>query len=250
MSTPQDHRELREMLGAYALGDLDARQVPALRAHLDGCAACRAELAEIAPLAAELRTVDLAALSETAQPPGDLGERIRLRVVQEQALVQAQARRSTRRASVQRTTRRLVGLAAVLALVVGGVGAGALLGRRSPPQPLAQPTVQPSASPSALRIPIETVPVRAAAGVQARTADVIAHTWGVEARFVGSGFQAGRVYRAAFRADDGRLLPAGEFLGTGAEELRCNMQSALLRTDTTAFVVMDDSGAAVLTASL
>jgi anti-sigma factor RsiW len=53
-----EHRTLREQLGAYALGQLDADARVAVRAHLDGCPACRAELAEIAPLADLLRRVD------------------------------------------------------------------------------------------------------------------------------------------------------------------------------------------------
>ena len=42
------HRELREQLGSYALGHLPDGEALALRAHLDGCAACRADLADLA----------------------------------------------------------------------------------------------------------------------------------------------------------------------------------------------------------
>ncbi|MFP5369831.1 MAG: anti-sigma factor, partial [Actinomycetes bacterium] len=125
-------------------------------------------------------------------------------------------------------------------------GGGTLLGRSTAPTVSAQPS--PSAS---AVIPMERVAVRSLAeDVQAEEAAIIAHTWGVEARFVGAGFEQGRVYRAAFRSTDGRLLPAGEFLGTGAEELKCNMQSALLRSDTTGFVVTDEDGRLVLEADL
>jgi hypothetical protein len=67
---------------------------------------------------------------------------------------------------------------------------------------------------------------------------------------VGTGFAQGGVYRAAFRARDGQLLPAGEFLGTGEKKITCNLQAALLRPDTEAFVVMDAEGVPVLTATL
>ena len=73
---------------------------------------------------------------------------------------------------------------------------------------------------------------------------------GAELRFEGAGFEEGAVYRAAFRDDAGRLTPAGEFLGTGAEEMVCNLQSALLRDAATAVVVTDDSGETVLSAAL
>lgn len=63
MTAPDEHNRLRELLGAYALGGLPDDAAAGVRAHLDGCPTCRAELAEIAPLADELRTVDLGALA-------------------------------------------------------------------------------------------------------------------------------------------------------------------------------------------
>lgn len=243
-----EHRQLRELLGAFALDGLPDDARAAMRAHLDGCATCRAELAEIAPLAGDLRGVDPDGLSDVPAPPADLGERIRVRISQERELAQARQRRDVRRARAQRVSRRLVATAAAVVVLAGAVGAGTLVGRSTAPTSTALPT--PSPSPSA-RIPLELVPVRALVqDVQADEASIIAHTWGVEARFEGAGFERGRVYRAAFRAVDGRMLPAGEFLGTGDKVLTCNMQSALLRTDTAGFVVTDDSGQTVLVADL
>ena len=81
------HRELRELLGAYALGALPDEARAQLRAHLDGCAACRDELGEIAPLADALRLVKPDALSTVPVPPADLGDRIVGRIAEERALV-------------------------------------------------------------------------------------------------------------------------------------------------------------------
>ena len=250
MSTPQGHRRLRELLGAYALGALPAQEASGLRAHLDGCAACRAELAEIAPLAEALRDVDPDALSELPAPPADLGQRIRRRVAEEGALVRARTRHDQLGEQARQRTRRLVTAAAAVAVLTGVAGAGALVGRATAPVVVAAQPPAPSASPSPAAIPLEQVPVVSTAGLQVSTASVIAHTWGLEARFDGTGFAAGRVYRAAFRSADGALLPAGEFLGTGARTLKCNMQSALLRSDATGFVVMDQDGQTVLSAEL
>ena len=241
-----EHRQLRELLGAFVLGALPGDARATMRAHLDGCATCRAELAEIAPLVDDLRAVDPDALSEVPAPPADLGERIRTQIAQERELTQARARRTERRAQARRRGRRVVAAAAAVALLAAALGAGTAIGRATAPTTSAQPAPSPSA-----RIPIELVPVRSLAeDVQTDQAAIIAHTWGVEARFEGTGFELGRVYRAAFRSDDGRLLPAGEFLGTGGKVLTCNMQSALLRSDTTGFVVTDDAGQAVLVADL
>ena len=241
---PPEHRELRELLGAHALDALPADVAARLRAHLDGCPACRAELAEIAPLADALREVDPEALLTLPAPPADLGERIRAQIAGERALVDARARRQQRENLTRQRTRWLVAAAAAAVVVTGAVGTGTVIGRSTAPVLVTAP------SPSPPVIPIEQVPVVTAAGVQAAQASVIAHSWGVEARFEGTGFAAGQVYRAAFRSTDGRLRPAGEFLGTGDTTLKCNMQSALLRPDTTDFVVTDRNGRTVLSAEL
>ena len=83
MSSDRDHRLMREQLGAYALGGLPELERLGVRAHLDGCSSCRAELAEIEPLADDLRTIDLTQLLTVITPPADLGERIQALVAQE-----------------------------------------------------------------------------------------------------------------------------------------------------------------------
>ena len=49
-------REWRESLGAYALGQLADEEVPALEAHLEGCADCRAELDQLTTVARLMAT--------------------------------------------------------------------------------------------------------------------------------------------------------------------------------------------------
>ena len=61
---PESHRTVRESLGAFALGHLDADEAAGVRAHVDGCADCRAEVAELAAAAHSL-----GALSEATPPP-------------------------------------------------------------------------------------------------------------------------------------------------------------------------------------
>lgn len=237
------HRELREQLGAYALGGLPGDARARLRAHLDGCAACRAELAEIAPLADALRTVDPDALSELPVPPPDLGDRIIGRIDEERAVVHARARRAERRDIARTRSRQLMVAAAAVVLVIAALAGGTVLGRATAPEL--------TASPPTARLPIEDITLRAQEpSVDVESAVVVAHTWGVEAKFEASGLDTGEVYRAAFRAEDGRLLPAGEFIGVGDKALECNMQAALLREDTTGFVVTDEDGRAVLVADL
>ena len=242
MNSPDDgHRQLRELLGAYALGSLPLDVAAPLQAHLDGCADCRAELADLAPLADALRHVDADALSDLPVPPVDLGDRIRARVSEERQLAQARVRREQRRNNTQKLTRRLATAAAAVAVLAAGLGGGAALERAAAPAVVAGP-------PARL---VERIELRALdQRLQVATAKVIAHSWGVEAVFAADGFVAGAVYRAAFRGTEGKLVPAGQFLGTGRKQVRCNMQSALLRKNATGFVVMDASGTEVLAVDL
>ena len=67
----------------------------------------------------------------------------------------------------------------------------------------------------------------------------------------GKGFAKGDVFEAAFRdGASGELVTAGAFIGTGRNEMTCNLQSALMRAEATEVVVMDANGEIVLTAQL
>ena len=61
-----DH--VRASLGAYVLGHLDHAEETAVGAHLDGCPACRAEAAALAPVAEMLPLADPARVGEPAEP--------------------------------------------------------------------------------------------------------------------------------------------------------------------------------------
>lgn len=238
---PQEHRRLRELLGAYALGHLAPEEAQRVRAHLDGCAECRAELAGIEPLVPLLDAVDPEQFETPPHPPADLGDRIRAAVAAEAhepaAPAGTPAGTDVDAPSRWRAVARqplLVAAAVVLVALVGG-----LVGRASAPEP---PTVP--------REPIALEDVTASP-VSVESADLVPHTWGVELRMVAAGFDEGETYRAAFReGETGRLAPAGAFIGTGAETLVCNLQAAVLRDDVTQVVVTDDQGAVVLVADL
>jgi hypothetical protein len=118
-------REWRESLGAYALGQLKDDARIGLEAHLEGCAACRAELAALEPVARMLPHADPARFGPAPEPPPALGARIA-------ATIQAERQQARRR----RRRRQLFGgsaiggaaaaVAAVLLLFVftgGGEGA-------------------------------------------------------------------------------------------------------------------------------
>jgi len=226
------------MLGGYALGHLRDGEAERVRAHLDGCAECRAVLQELEPLARRLDAVDPGVFDAPPAPPAWLGEQIRAEVARERGRREVDVL-GARRAHVARRRRLLAGrgiLAAalvLLALVTGGV-----VGRVTAPEPAAVPTE-----------PISMAAERGS-GVAVDSADLVAHTWGVELRIEAEGFAKGRTFRASFRTEDGDLVPAGEFLGVGQQPMVCFLQSAALREDVTEVLVTDALGRTVLTSSL
>lgn len=98
--------------------------------------------------------------------------------------------------------------------------------------------------------PAEAVAVQELAPVLDASAGVVAHTWGMEIKLTASGFAAGQTYRAVVLDRAGRQIGAGEFVGTGAQQLRCNLNSSVLRPDATGFVITDAAGTPVLTSGL
>ncbi|RFU19349.1 anti-sigma factor family protein [Geodermatophilus marinus] len=214
----EEHRSLREQLGVYALGHGTPQERAAVRAHLDGCAECRAELAPLVGLAARLDAVDPDRLDETPTPPPGLGEAILARIAEERA-----------RPTPLVTRRRLATAGAAAAVAASAFGVGWLV-RPVPPPP-----------------PLEAVAVEVLEqGVRA-TADVIPHTWGVEVRLSGQGFTAGEAHRVWVTDEAGAEVPAGGFIGVGPEQLDCNLNAFVLREDAVGFTVVDAAGDVVLT---
>ncbi len=81
MSTDLRHREIEELLGAYALDAVDAGEKAMVEAHLDGCPLCRAELDGYRETAAALGTAAVAATADHADaPPPELWDRIAVSV--------------------------------------------------------------------------------------------------------------------------------------------------------------------------
>lgn len=231
MSTPppeaRGHRDQRELLGAYALGHLPDAEVSRVRSHLDGCAGCRAELAEIAPVVGLLRDLDPAVFDEPALEPGPLlAARIERQVRRERS-----ARR--RRLAVRRG---LVGAAAAVVLLASGTG-GYLLGRPDP-------------APAVVAVPMEAVTVTSRApGVNA-SADLVDHTWGIEIKLTATGLVAGEGYEMSVLDSQGRRHDAGGMVGTGGRTIHCNLGSDVLRGDATSFTLTDAAGDVVLTAGI
>lgn len=212
----EEHRALRDMLGALALGQLPPAEESTVRTHVEGCAHCRAELTELQPVVRQLELLSPVALRTPARPPVDLGNRVTRAV--------AAARAGERRRWYAR-----IGLVATAAAVAAAVVSALVVRGLQPDAP-----------------PLEPVAVTVSTAGVTASADLVAHTWGTEIKLTGAGFEAGATYRVVIVTDDGMERPAGEFVGTGAAPMLCNLNSAVLRPEAAGFVVVDDTGREVL----
>lgn len=220
--TEDAHRVLRESLGGFVLGHLDQNETARVRAHLDGCASCRAEYEALAPLAEALRHVDADSFEESLEPSALLGARI-------EAEINTERTHRRRRTAIQRA---LVGTAASLILVVTFLAGGTLAGDDAP-------------SP----VPLEAIAVTSEIDGVSADADLVDHTWGLEIKLNVTGLEGGESYTTTVQAA-GREYPAGEFIGVAGVEIHCNMNSSVLRSDATSFTVWDSAGQPVLRAQL
>ncbi len=219
-----DHERLRTNLGAYVLGGLPDDESAALEAHLATCAECRAEHDELLPAASVLGELKVGAPAHATAAPADLADRVFSGLAAEQD-------RERRTAWVRRAGLAAVAGAAAAAVLVVGLAVTASDDDDEP------------------TVPLEAVAVTVSErGVEA-DADLVNHTWGVEVKLSGTGFEQGGRYRVALLGTDGKRFPAGEFVGTGGTRMLCNLNSSLLRDDASGFVVTDSDGDVVVRSS-
>ena len=214
------HDQLRMSLGAFVLGHLDAAEQERVRAHVDTCTQCRADLDELMPIATALVAADPTA--SAGEPPADLGARIEQRIRAE--------RRSDGRG-------RAVRAAAIATLAGAAAAATVVVGIR---------VTEPDPDPA---IPLEAVAVDERAEGVVASADLVAHTWGVEVKLEVTGLDAGARYDVTVVGADGTDYPAGAFIGTGANTMRCNLNASVLREAASAFEVRDADGEVVLSST-
>jgi predicted anti-sigma-YlaC factor YlaD len=212
-------RAHRGDLAAAALGRIDGSDAVALRAHVEGCAACRQELAELESAARMLPLAEPAHVTGTIEPPAALESRVRERVAAE---MRERARRRRRRwiSTTAAATAVAAGLVFALALLSGD-GGGA----------------------DDRRVVFE------ANGETAGTAVLHARAAGTEIRLDGNGFDRGDTYWLWLTGADGERVAAGTFRGTG-EPVSLTMTAALPLDAARRVWVTDDQDAIVLDAHL
>jgi hypothetical protein len=207
MKIRNECRDWRELLGVYALGQLDGDERAGLEAHLEGCAHCRAELALLEPVARMLPHADPERFDSAPQPPPELGARIAATIAGE------------RQQTVKRHRRRLFGgfalsgataalAAAMLAIFVLGGGSG-------------EPERHVAFASQGVTIDATLEP----------------HAYGTEIRMYVKGVESGTLCKVSLRGPGGASFPAGTFRYRWGEDSEAVLSSALDLSRTRAVVV-------------
>ena len=207
-------RDWRGALGAAALGRIDPTEEIALRAHLDGCAACRAELRDITAVAGVLDTVPVDDIvGAPAEPSGALGGRVLERVARER---EARHARHIRRFAASAAA--LVTAAAAAIALVLTLGGGSAPGTR--------------------------VVLDSAVGAKA-SATLHAEALGTEVDMKVSGLAPNHYYWLWLTGDDGHRIAAGTFSGT-AKTADLHLMAAVPLSEARRIWVTDDKRQVVL----
>lgn len=214
-------RDQRGALGAAALAGGDPAGDIALRAHLDGCAACRAELRELTLVARALAAVPLSAIDAApVEPSGALGSRVLDRLAQERDAIRS---RRVRRAFAG-TGAFAAAAAAVIAIVlVVGTGGGN--------------------GPGGTRVVLPRVGGERASA----TATLRAKAAGTEVEMQVTGLHRGDYYWLWVTDAEGHRLPAGTFRGSD-HPLKMHLTAAMPLAEARRIWVTDGDNRVVLDA--
>ena len=208
MKTRNDCRDWRELLGVYALGQLEGDERAGLEAHLEGCARCREELALLEPVARMLPHADPERFESAPQPPPELGARI------------AETIAGERQQGEKRRRRRLFGgfaLGGATAALATAVLAIFVLGGSSGGEPAKE--------------------VRFASQGVRIDASLEPHAYGTEIRMYVHGVESGTLCKVSLRGPGGVAYPAGTFRYRVGDDSEAVLSSALDLSRTRAVVV-------------
>ncbi|GAA2427106.1 hypothetical protein GCM10010191_44870 [Actinomadura vinacea] len=144
-----DCAEVRASLGVYVVGAIDPADRARLEAHLDGCPACRDELAGLAGLPALLGRVNQAQLTQVAGPPPELLDSLLARAVERRRGVRGLLGRLAGggRSGTGRLWWTPAALAACALLLAGALAGGLVTELARDGRPVARPTATPASPP-------------------------------------------------------------------------------------------------------
>lgn len=207
--TAESCREWRELLGPYALEQLPEAERVGLEAHLEGCAACRAELESLRGVARVMPLADPERFEAPPIPPRGLSEQVL-------AAIESERRAGERRVHGRRRWRlglAFSGVAAatavVLAIFVLGGGGG---------EPPPEREIAFGALPPGMEIDTTLIP----------------HSFGTEVHVYVSGVRSGTLCRVFLRDETGHRISTGSFRYRWGEDSEAVLTSALDLSNTAA----------------
>lgn len=200
--TAERCREWKESLGPLALGGLSGEEEAALRAHLEGCRECRAELDSLTAVARLLALADPERLETAPSPPAELADRVAAKIGAER---RGERGRRWRRGLALSGATAAVATAAVAIFVLPGGGEG-------PPQ---------------RHVSFESLPAGMKIG-----ATLEPHAFGTEIHVYVKGARSGELCRVFLTDPEGGRMPAGSFRYRWGEDSQAVLSSALDLADT------------------
>lgn len=203
----------RGLLALEVVGQLGDDDRVALQSHLDACADCRGERAQLAPLGEALAVADPAHSTEVTVP-AVLGDAVVTRL-------RADARRDRRR---HRLHVGMLSGAAALVVAVAGVLAA----------------LQPWQGPVG-----RTVALSGAPGVHA-SVTIFAEPWGTRLVLAETGQPGGQVLTVSMRSGTGRWWDAGTYRTVTGSEVRADFACAVRASEVYTVLVRDAEGHTVL----
>jgi anti-sigma factor RsiW len=218
--TTEACRDWRGALGAAAIGRMDPAEEIGLLAHLDGCAACRAELRDLTAVAHSLAAVPMENVtSAPAEPAGALAERVLESVAHERDVLRGRRKRRVMvgAGAFASAAAAVVALVLALGVGVGGPAAGTKVVLGS------------------------TIP-----GVSA-SATLRSEAVGTKVDVKVAGLHPGHYYWLWVTGDDGHRIPAGTFSGT-RRSTKMELLAALPLSEARRIWVTDDKHKVVLDA--
>jgi hypothetical protein len=194
-----DHgREWRELLGAYALGQLADDERTGLEAHLEGCQECRAELESLESVARLLPLADPERLGAPPSLPRGLGDRVMASIADER---RRSRRRRFRFGLALSGATAAAAAAAVLAIFILPGG-----GEEAPAQHVTFASLPPK--------------MKIGARLEPRP-------FGTEVHVYVKGVRSGELCRVFLEAEDGTRLSAGSFRYRWGDDSQATLSSGL-----------------------
>jgi anti-sigma factor RsiW len=234
---PDEHDELRMLLGGYLLGGLDDADTDRLDAHLLDCDRCREELDRLSPIPELLQRLPDATLGAGQGGPNAIALAARPSAARIEGLL---SKMRAERSRDRRLARVRWLAAAAVVLIAAVIGIGVVTGNRdqTPPQALPSPH-------------LVTAPFEPAAGSGLSGEAILTpKTWGVAVSLDVTRLQGDGPFYCQVRDANGDVEQAAVWGPTPTGSAKVTGASSIQIRDVTAIAIADKQGHVLGTASL